>query len=243
MKRGSKISTLFYIMPNKIVIIAAGGSGARLKSDLPKQYHLLKGKPVLMHTIQAFVGIADRIIVVLSVQMTQTWQNLCSAHLFDIPHELVIGGDTRFQSVRNAIQHIKNTTPNPLDGSTVIAIHDAARPLVERKLISASFEMALAGNSNVLAVPSTDSIRIGDKLNSTSMDRSRVWQVQTPQSFPAPLLIEAFEQDEIPTFTDDASVVEQRGHTIHLLESSPRNIKLTYAEDFEIALSHLKNEL
>lgn len=230
-------------MPNKIVIIAAGGSGSRLRSDLPKQYLLLNGKPVLMHTIQAFVGIADRIIVVLSAQMIQTWQHLCATHHFDIPHELVPGGDTRFQSVRNAIQHITDTATYPLDASTAIAIHDAARPLVERKLISDSFEMALSGDSNVLAVPSTDSIRIGDKSSSTSIDRDRVWRVQTPQSFPAPILIEAFKQDEMPTFTDDASVVEQKGHTIHLLESTPRNIKLTYAEDFEIALSHLKNGL
>ncbi|WP_164111943.1 MULTISPECIES: 2-C-methyl-D-erythritol 4-phosphate cytidylyltransferase [Sphingobacterium] len=227
-------------MPNKIVIIAAGGSGSRLRSDLPKQYLLLNGKPVLMHTIQAFVGIADRIIVVLSAQMIPTWQSLCTTHHFAIPHELVAGGDSRFQSVQNAIRHITGTAVDPLDHSTAIAIHDAARPLVERKLISDSFEKALAGDCNVLAVPSTDSIRIGDKCSSTSVDRSRVWQVQTPQSFPAPLLIEAFEQDELPTFTDDASVVEQKGHTIHLLESTARNIKLTYAEDFEIALSHLK---
>lgn len=194
-----------------------------------------------MHTIQAFVGIADRIVVVLSAQMIPTWQSLCTAHHFDIPHELVSGGNSRFQSVRNAIQHITNTATGPFDASTAIAIHDAARPLVERKFISASFDMALAGHCNVLAVPSTDSIRIGDESNSKSVDRSRVWQVQTPQSFPAPLLIEAFEQDEMSTFTDDASVVERKGHTIHLLKSTARNIKLTYAEDFEIALSHLKN--
>lgn len=224
----------------KIVIIAAGGSGSRLHSDIPKQYLLLNGKPVLMHTIEAFAGIADRIVVVIDERMKGLWLDLCRQHQFGIGHELVYGGSSRFQSVCNGIRHIQQSADGLLDHSVAIAIHDAARPLVDRKLILASFDMALSGICNVLAVRSTNSIRIGDRNSSKSVDRDMVWQVQTPQSFPAPLLVEAFEQKEIPAFTDDASVVEQMGHPIYLMESTARNMKLTFAEDFELAASYLR---
>lgn len=230
-------------MSNKIVIIAAAGTGSRLKSDLPKQYLLLNEIPVLMHTINAFVGIADRIIVVLHADMIETWQKLCQDHHFQIPHELITGGQSRFQSVRNAVLHIAKTTDQTLVTSTAISIHDAARPLVDRKLIMESFDMALTGKSNVLAIPSTNSIRIGSKLHSQAVDRDQVWQIQTPQSFPASVLMEAYAQNEVSTFTDDASVVEQLGVSIQLVESTPRNIKLTFIDDFKIALLYLGNTI
>ncbi|TDQ73860.1 IspD/TarI family cytidylyltransferase [Sphingobacterium yanglingense] len=229
-------------MPNKIAIIAAGGSGTRLQSNLPKQYLLLQDKPVLMHTILAFSGIADRIIIVLNEEMIETWRSLCQDYQFDIPHELVSGGNSRFQSVKNALCYIATNT-SLFDYPTAIAVHDAARPLVDRSLIVKSFELALQGQSNVLATPSINSIRIGDKSASKAIDRNNVWQIQTPQSFPASLLIEAFEQDETPMFTDDASVVEQKGHSIQLIESTERNLKLTFAADFKIAELYLKGEL
>ncbi|MDR2284507.1 MAG: 2-C-methyl-D-erythritol 4-phosphate cytidylyltransferase [Sphingobacterium sp.] len=229
-------------MPNKIAIIAAGGSGTRLQSNLPKQYLLLHDKPVLMHTILAFSGIADRILIVLNEEMVSIWNSLCEEYHFDIPHELVFGGNTRFQSIKNAIRHIVATTPF-LDHSSAIAVHDAARPLVDRSLIVKSFELALKGQCNVLAIPSINSIRIGNKSVSKAIDRNDVWQIQTPQCFPAPLLIEAFEQEESLMFTDDASVVEQKGHAIHLIESTEKNIKLTFAIDFKIAALYLKGEI
>lgn len=229
-------------MPNKIAIIAAGGSGTRLQSNLPKQYLLLQDKPVLMHTILAFSGIADRIIIVLNEEMVETWRSLCQDYQFDIPHELVSGGNSRFQSVKNALCYIATNT-SLFDHPTAIAVHDAARPLVDRSLIVKSFELALQGQSNVLATPSINSIRIGGKSASKAIDRNNVWQIQTPQSFPASLLIEAFEQDETPMFTDDASVVEQKGHSIQLIESTERNLKLTFAADFKIAELYLKGEL
>ncbi|MFD2556388.1 IspD/TarI family cytidylyltransferase [Sphingobacterium tabacisoli] len=229
-------------MANKIAIIAAGGSGTRLQSNLPKQYLLLHDRPVLMHTVLAFSGIADRILIVLNEEMIETWRSLCKEYEFDIPHELVSGGNTRFQSIKNAICHIVATTPS-LDHPTAIAIHDAARPLVDSSLIIKSFELALQGQSNVLAIPSVNSIRLGNKNASTAIDRNDVWQIQTPQSFPASLLIEAFEQEETPIFTDDASVVEQKGHSIHLIESTERNIKLTFPIDFKIAELYLKGEI
>lgn len=226
-------------MSQRIVIIAAGGTGSRLNANLPKQYMLLQDRPVLMHTIDVFAPVVDEIIVVLHPDMESYWKELCIAYNFQTTHRLVKGGKTRFQSVQNGLNHWKSKSPLNIS-RTVIAVHDAARPLVDVELVKQSFEMALEGKSNVLACASTNSIRIGSLENSVSTDRTTVWQIQTPQTFPANVLWEAFQQEESPLFTDDASVVEKIGYPIYLLESSPRNIKLTFPEDFEIANMYLK---
>lgn len=230
-------------MLKKIAIIAAGGTGSRLQSSIPKQYLLLQDKPVLMHTISAFIGIADRIVLVLHKEMIETWETMCEKYGFNIPHDLVVGGDSRFQSVRNALIYLENDMKGSIDSNVVIAIHDAARPLVSKELIKLSFEYALEGKSNVLGVKSTDSIRMGDERQSRAVDRNIIWKIQTPQTFPAPILLKAYEQDEMPIFTDDASVVEHIGHKIQILESTNRNLKLTFKEDFKIASFYLSEGL
>ena len=228
-------------MLNRIVIIAAGGTGSRLNANLPKQYMLLNEKPVLMHTIEAFVAHTDKIIVAIHTDMIDYWNELCIKYDFKIPHELILGGNTRFQSIRNALNYLEQRFPDFFyNEEGTIAVHDAARPLVDQKLIDKSFELALEGNSIVLANKSTNSIRIGDSSKNEAIDRDTVWQIQTPQTFPAQVLLEAYQQSELNIFTDDASVVEKIGYSIHLLESSYKNIKLTYPEDFEIAKLYLK---
>lgn len=230
-------------MLNNVVIIAAGGTGSRLNADLPKQYMLLNDQPVLMYTIRAFEKHVDKIIVSIHADMIDYWQQLCQQYSFTIPHELILGGKTRFQSVRNAINYLEQRFPDFLmHEDSLIAVHDAARPLVGDKLIEKSFEWASQGKSNVLAHQSSNSIRIGSISENDAIDRSTVWQIQTPQTFPAQVLLEAYQQTESPLFTDDASVVEKIGYSIHLIESSPKNIKLTFPEDFEIAKLYLNTE-
>lgn len=227
-------------MLSRVVIIAAGGTGSRLNVNLPKQYMLLAEKPVLMHTISIFEPLVDKIIVAIHADMVDHWNDLCQEYKFHIPHELVLGGKTRFQSIRNAINYLENRFPDFFyNEDNTIAVHDAARPLVTTELIEKSFLMAFEGKSNVLAYQSTNSIRIGNKSDNEAIDRDTVWQVQTPQTFPAQVLLEAYQQLEVPNFTDDASVVEKIGYSIHLIESSYKNIKLTFAEDFEIAKFYL----
>ena len=228
-------------MLERIVIIAAGGTGSRLNANLPKQYMLLDEKPVLMHTLEIFKNIADRIIVAIHPDMFEYWNELCQKHQINIKHEIVFGGKTRFQSVKNALIYLYENYGTSIHKNTSIAIHDAARPLTDIKLVEASFDMAAQGQSNALAITSTNSIRIGTKDNSTATNRDLVWQIQTPQTFPATVLQEAYSQEESDLFTDDASVVEKLGHTIHLIESTAKNIKLTYQEDFQIALIYKNN--
>lgn len=230
-------------MLSRVVIIAAGGTGSRLNANLPKQYMPLNEKPVLMHTILAFEAHADKIIVAINAEMVDYWNELCQQYDFNIPHELILGGKTRFQSVRNALNYLETRFPDFFyDEDTTVAVHDAARPLVDSDLIAKSFAMAFAGKSNVLAQKCTNSIRIGDVSQNEAVDRDTVWQIQTPQTFPSQVIQEAYQQLELPTFTDDASVVEKIGYSIHLLESNPKNIKLTFAEDFEIAKLYLNKK-
>lgn len=226
-------------MQERIVIIAAGGKGTRIQSNLPKQYMNLMGKPVLMHTIEIFAPLVDKIVVVLHPEMKSFWKDLCKEYHFEVPHEAVNGGETRFQSVRNGLHYIFANYPLTLENNATIAIHDAARPVVPTHLIQESFDWAARGISNVLATKSTNSIRLGDKESSTAIDRNTVWQIQTPQTFPAQVLADAFVQEESTNFTDDASVVEKKGYSIKLLESTPKNIKITFQEDFEIAQIYL----
>lgn len=227
-------------MLNRVVVIAAGGSGSRLNKNLPKQFMLLNEKPVLMHTISAFEPYVDKIIVAINAEMVDYWNELCEQYNFTVPHELILGGKTRFQSVRNALNYLETRFPDFFyDEDNTIAVHDAARPLVDSVLIEKSFALAFEGKSNVLAQKSTNSIRIGSISDNDAIDRDKVWQIQTPQTFPAQVIQEAYQQAELPTFTDDASVVEKIGYSIHLIESSYKNIKLTFAEDFEIAKLYL----
>lgn len=230
-------------MSKKIVIIAAGGTGSRLNANLPKQYMLLCNKPVLMHTIEAFSGIVDEIYIAIHPQMISYWERLCKEYNFTFQHQLVHGGETRFQSIKNALVYIKGSLSSEIFTTSYIAIHDAARPLVDKTLILESFNQVQSGMNITLAVKSTNSIRIGNQEDSTSIDRNTVWQIQTPQTFPAQVLSEAYKQKESSLFTDDCSVVEKFGKSIRLIESTNRNIKLTYPEDFAIAEILLKDNL
>ena len=137
------------------------------------------------------------------------------------------GGHTRFQSVKNAL----GARPEPRPGD-VIAVHDGVRPLVSAALVSRAFQAAQAHGSAVPVVPLTDSVRmVMPDGTSRAMERSALRAVQTPQTFDARLLFEAYETPELPSFTDDASVVEAAGHRITLVDGEPTNIKITHPAD------------
>src|SRR5579875_3777319 len=159
-------------------VIVAGGSGVRMNAPLPKQFLLLNGKPVLMHTLSAFASSPQKpeIIVVLNEQYFFLWKQLCEEHGFSTPHTLVAGGKTRFHSVKEALAIIIE--------DAVIAVHDAVRPLISTAIISKAYEQALAHGNAVVAVPSKDSVRL-QKADGVSqhVNRSEVFLVQTPQTF------------------------------------------------------------
>src|SRR5690606_19153022 len=217
-------------------IIVAGGKGHRMDQDVPKQFLLLKGKPVLMYSIEAFhkENENNKIVLVLSDAFHNEWSLLCKKHKFTIPHTLVSGGKERFDSVKNGLNFIFNNEPT-LD-NILIAIHDGARPLITSELINSIFRLAEVKKCVVPAIQSSDSIRLKtDEITSNSFPREKVFLIQTPQVFSAKVLKEAYTSDFDPNFTDDASVVEKAGFNVYLIDGDIKNIKITYPTDMILA--------
>lgn len=215
-------------------IIVAGGSGTRMQSAVPKQFLLLNGLPVLMHTLQAFYNSEPRpqLILVLPEAYHTYWMHLCAEHHFKLPYQLVSGGDTRFQSVKNGL----NLVPD----EALVAVHDAVRPLVSTTIIEDAYREANIQGAVVVAVKSRDSVRQLRDGQTQSLLRNEIYLVQTPQTFKAGLLKAAYERPYEDSFTDDASVAEQAGYKIHIVEGSYQNFKITFPEDIAIAQMLMK---
>ena len=215
-----------------IAIIVAGGSGTRFGAQMPKQFLALQGKPILMRTIEAFIEADNRfdVIVTLPVDQMDVWRDLCCEHGFTVPHHVVAGGETRWHSVKNALDCISDVAD-----VDVIAVHDGVRPLASTDLINRCLATAREQGSAIPVVMLNDSVRQLDADGSRALDRASLRAVQTPQVFDARLLMESYGQPFDPTFTDDASVVERAGHTVALVEGEPANLKITRPMDLALA--------
>jgi len=219
---------------NEYALIVAGGKGTRIKSALPKQFIELNGKPILLHTIEAFLKYSSAlsIVLVLPEEDFKIWEAICKKFNFNKPIILQKGGETRFQSVKNGLDKIQ--------GEGLVAIHDGVRPLVSADLIEASFRLAAVHGSAVAAVRLKESIRMTDQDNTKAVDRSKFRVIQTPQTFDLKLIKKAYQLKEDSSLTDDASVAEKSGHVISLFEGSYENIKITTGEDLIVAEALLK---
>ena len=183
-----------------------------------------------MHTLEAFNQYAKSIslIVVLPQNQIQMWNELVRKNQFEVPHQIVSGGITRFGSVRNGLRLID-------EKECLVAIHDGVRPLVQKEIISASFRLAEIHGSAIAAVRLKESIRIVNQNSTRSVDRSSYRLIQTPQTFRFSMIRDAYEIEETPDITDDASVAEKSGVKISLFEGSYENIKITTPEDLLLA--------
>jgi len=216
-------------------IVVAGGSGSRMQSSIAKQFLLLDGKPLLMHTIAAFDNCALRpeILLVLNIHQHRYWEELCQTYNFEIPHQLIKGGEQRFHSVKNGLKVIK--------GNGIVAVHDAVRPLVSPALILKSFQIAEERGNCVVGIKPTDSVRrIFEDSKNEALNRNELALIQTPQTFRIDLLKKAYQVPFRNDFTDDASVAEYSGQKINLIEGERENIKITYPEDLDIASFFIK---
>lgn len=236
-----------------IAIIVAGGKGLRMGTDLPKQFLPIGGRPVLMHTLQAFDRAIPGInlILVLPADQQDFWRDICVKHSFTLPHTIATGGETRFHSVLNGLKVIGNTMPSAFPGdnqpSSLVAIHDGVRPFVSADVIRRCFDTARTAGAAVPVVPVVETIRelspdckgsddsIFPETTSVTRDRSCFRLVQTPQTFQLSLLQRAYEQPYRSSFTDDASVVEALGHPITLVDGNRENIKITTPFDLRVA--------
>lgn len=212
----------------KSVIIVAGGSGTRMKQSIPKQFIEILEKPVVVHTIEAFLLYDPSIDVVLVLPEAHfdTWLDIKASFLPNQSVRLAKGGHSRFQSVKSGLDQVS---------ADLVAIHDAVRPIISPSVIAASFATAAKHGSGVAMVPLKDSIRSVRGPESKSEDRSSFQLVQTPQTFKVVEIKSAFEQGESSSFTDDASVYEAAGMKVHISPGDYSNIKITTPEDLKIA--------
>jgi len=220
----------------KIVIIVAGGKGLRMQADIPKQFIELRGKPVLMYTLEAFYryNTSIQLILVLPEIQIEYWKLLCKKHYFELNHLIVTGGQTRYQSVKNGLKLI--------DDPALVAVHDGVRPFVSIQTIARCFDEADKHGSAIPVMDLEESIRKVDENGSLSVDRTTYKLVQTPQVFNSEILKKAYEQSFSPLFTDDATIVEALGTKIHLVEGNRENIKITTVFDLNLAETILKSE-
>jgi 2-C-methyl-D-erythritol 4-phosphate cytidylyltransferase len=210
-------------------LIVAGGSGKRMGIETPKQFLELAGRPVLMHTIERFKSFNDaiEIITVLPENQLRHWIALKEKYSFNVPHTLVKGGLHRFFSVKNGLKFVN--VPG------LVAIHDGVRPFVSIDTIKRCFETAEKLGNAIPSISPADSLRILTDHGSQPVDRFHVKQIQTPQVFMADIIKKAYQQEYIPEFTDDATVVERSGERINLIEGNRENIKITNPEDLLIS--------
>lgn len=224
----------------RFVLIVAGGKGLRMGGDLPKQFIPMRGKPILMHTVEAFYrwDPAARIILALPEEHQPYWKMLCKEIGCEVPHEVVNGGEARFFSVRSGLERLLEVYQELVGEDLsrgLVAVHDGVRPFVRPEVIEACFREAKRAGAVVPVVPMIDSLRQKDERGSRPVDRSLYMAVQTPQVFRLDLLAEAYRQPFSPLFTDDASVVEALGHPIATVAGDRENIKITTPFDLLIA--------
>lgn len=216
-------------------IITAAGIGKRMGSKIPKQFLLLNDKPILMHTMEnlhRFDKVAE-LVVTLPEKYIEYWEKLTEKHDFRIMHTIIAGGEERFYSIQNAL---------PYCNGQFIAVHDGVRPLVSHETLERLFTAAQTDLAVVPVIPMRESIRKKDDQGSKAVDRSNYFIVQTPQVFKRVLITDAYNQDFSSYYTDDASVVEANGNTIHLVDGNEENIKITSPMDLLLAQAILNRE-
>jgi len=213
----------------KYAIIVAGGTGSRMGGSLPKQFMLLRDKPVLYYSIKTFLDAYDdlEIILVLPAAFTDIGEEIIDAYFDKEKIKIAIGGDTRFQSVKNGLKLVEE--------ESIIFVHDAVRCLVSVSLIRRCYELAMQTGAAIPVIPSKDSVRILNDDGNGEVDRNKIMLVQTPQTFHSKILLPAFDIDYKDKFTDEATVVEAYGLKVSLAEGDETNIKITRPIDLLIA--------
>ncbi len=222
---------------NKVVVIVAGGSGQRMGSDIPKQFLTIEGKPIFLYSIDRFREAFTDIEIILV--LPTAYHEFANEQLFEFGYDkshiqLVDGGSTRFHSVQNGLNKVSN--------DAVVFIHDAVRCLLSVDLIYRCYDSCINKGSTVPVTKVRDSIRRLSPDGSTHiMPREELYSVQTPQTFLGKVIKEAFKQDYQPVFTDEASVLENAGGEVNMVEGEESNIKITFPDDLLFAEFKIKN--
>ncbi len=221
----------------KIAVIVAGGTGKRMGNIVPKQFLMLRNKPVLWYTIDTFLRAYDdmQIVIVLPREHIEKGKQIVSQFAGNRAITITEGGETRFHSVKQGLQLIKD--------DAVVFVHDGVRCLISVPLIQRCYNQAVEKGSAVPAVAATDSIRIVNGNGHFVENRQYVRIIQTPQTFLSSIILAAFQQDFTDAFTDEATVVEASGVPVFLTEGEYDNIKITRPVDLIIAERMMEERL
>jgi len=214
----------------KAVIIVAAGSGSRMGGELPKQYLQLKGKPLIIHTLERFQCFDPemKVVVVLAHAHQELWEQYAGPYEIARGVMLAQGGASRYDSVKNGLSHV--------DSASLVGIHDAVRPLVSQDTLARCYDAALRKGSGIPVIEMDESVRMLDKQGgSVHMVRSNLKRVQTPQVFRSDRITQAYQQQCKSAFTDDASVYETVYGALTLVEGNRENIKITTPTDMQLA--------
>ena len=213
----------------KYAVIVAGGSGKRMGTQVPKQFLLLHGRPVLWYTLNVFLRAYEDLDIILVAPEEHMETARAMIYATEEPHRIrmIGGGATRWHSVRNGLQ--------PIREDAVIFVHDGVRCLLSTELVHSCYEQALLLGSAIPVVDPRDSVRVITGDDSAAIERSRVKLVQTPQTFLSNILLPAYAQEYQESFTDEASVVEAYGGKVFLITGEVNNIKITTPIDLIVA--------
>lgn len=223
-------------------VIAAGGIGSRMGNmDKPKQYLMIKDKPIIVHTVEKFFinSRFEKVIILCPNQWVNYTKEVLAKYLPKNDKVLVLkGGSTRNETIMNAVRYIEET--DGLDDETIIVTHDAVRPFVTARIIEENIEAALKYGATDTVVPATDTIVESEngEVISNIPDRSKLYQGQTPQAFKAKMLKELYEsltEEEKNILTDACKIFSMKGHSVHLVDGEVHNIKITYPYDLRVA--------
>ena len=212
----------------KTIIITAGGKGLRMGGELPKQFLPIQGKPILLHTIEQFYRYDSsiQIVLVLPTSHISHWKMLISEQPVNVMLKVVVGGDSRYHSIKNGLAKATGD---------LIGVHDGVRPFVSLQVISNVFEAAQKHGAAIPVMPIKESVRQIIQTKSIAVNRDDFRIVQTPQCFRSDILQEAYAKGYQPNFTDDASVVEAAGYDISIVDGNEENIKITTPIDLKFA--------
>jgi len=224
-------------MAKEYVIIVAGGTGTRMKTKTPKQFLEINKIPVIALCIKKFLKYKKDISIIIAIHpaFKKELLSICEKYFPKQRIDVVYGGETRYHSVKNALAVIPKQ-------EGVVGIHDAARPFVNVEVIRACYAMALKKGNAIPAITVFESIRKASDKKNKAVDRNEFKIIQTPQCFDVKLIKKAFTKKYSKKFTDDATVLENIGEKINLVEGNYENIKITNPNDMIIANAYLSHD-
>lgn len=229
----------------EIWVQLAAGSGERMQTSTPKQFLRLGKRPLFLHSIETFLRAFPEGIVVCalpSVHLSRG-RKLLQQAFPEATIYAIVGGPSRSASTEAALHFLEQN--EFLDGKSIVAFHDAARPFVSENLIRRVFATAQEKGSAVCGLPVSFSVREVEGDHSRALPRQRLWEVQTPQAFHSSVLLQAWQRlspTSSPTFTDEGSWIEAAGFPVHLVPGEPSNLKITFPIDWEVARAWLRRQ-